>query len=197
VTAARSVAVDPHSVRQVARGRAVSGLARANAELYRQLYQQALDQTRVRLAGRPARQAHQLASRLARADLQARLPEQYAARYQAELASIQPFAPVAAGVVDRRSAAVARVRALVWLAEQYPDLARQRFQAEATRLPLDPADRSPARRRALAWVRALDGLRGAYPEHFQHRYCYELARQADQAAAMTQERDLGREDGDA
>lgn len=159
----------------------MSGLARAYAELYRQLYEQALDQARVQLAGRPAREAHQRASRLARAELQARLPEEYAARYQAELASIQPIEPMAAGVVDRRSAAVARVRALVWLADQYPDLARHRFQAEATRLPFDPPDRAPARRWALAWVRALDGLRGAYPEQFQHRYRYELARQADQA----------------
>jgi hypothetical protein len=61
MTAGRSVAVDPHSVRQVARGRAVSGLARAYAELYRQLYEQALDQARVQLAGRPAREAHQRA----------------------------------------------------------------------------------------------------------------------------------------
>lgn len=181
MTAGRSVAVDPHSVRQLARGRAASGLARAYAELYRQLYEQALDQARVQLAGRPARDAHQRASRLARAELQARLPEEYAARYQAELASIQPIEPVAAGVVDRRSAAVARVRALMWLADQYPDLARQRFQTEATRLPFDPPDRAPARRWALACVRALDGLRGAYPEQFQHRYRYELARQADQA----------------
>lgn len=181
MTATRSASVDPHSVRQVARGRAMSGLARAYAELYRHLYQQALDQARISLAGRPARQAHQRASRLARAELQARLPEQYAARYQAELASIQPIEPVAAGVVDRRGAAVARVRALVWLAEQYPDLTRQRFQAEATRLPLDPADRAPARRRALAWIRALEGLRAAYPEQFQARYTVELARQVDQA----------------
>jgi hypothetical protein len=181
MTAVRLVAVDPHSVRQVARARAVSGLARAYAELYRELYQQALDQARVVLAGRPARQAHQRANRLARAELQSRFPDEYAARYRAELASIQPIEPVAAGVVDRRSSAVARLRALVWLADQYPDLARQRFQAEATRLPFDPADRAPARRRALAWVRALDGLRGAYPEQFQHRYSYELARQTDQA----------------
>ena len=41
MTAGRSVAVDPHSVRQVARGRAVSGLARAYAVLYRLLYEQA------------------------------------------------------------------------------------------------------------------------------------------------------------
>jgi hypothetical protein len=182
MTVARSVAVDPHSVRQVARGRAVAGLARAYPELYRGLYQQALDQARVSLAGRPARQAHQQASRLARSRLQALLPEEYAAHYQAELAAIQPIEPPAAGVVDRRSAAVARVRALVWLANQYPDLARRRLQAEQARVPLAPADRAPARRLALAWVRALDGLRAAYPEQFQARYSAELARQVDQAA---------------
>jgi hypothetical protein len=178
MTATRPVAVDPHSVRQVARGRAVAGLARAYPELYRELYQQELGQARLQLA---ARQAHQRASRLARAELQGRLPDEYAARYQAELAAIQPIEPVAAGVVDRRSAAVARLRALVWLASQYPDLAHQRLQAEQARLPLAPADRVPARRRALAWVRALDGLRGAYPEQFQVRYTVELARQVDKA----------------
>jgi hypothetical protein len=182
MTAARSVAVDPHSVRQVARGRAVSGLAHAHPELYRELYEQALDQARVELAGRPARQAHQQASRLARAGLRTRLPEEYAARYQAELAVIQPIEPVTIEVIDRRSAAAARVRALLWLAEQYPDLARQHLQAEQARLPLAPADRAPARRRALAWVRALDGMRAVYPEQFQARYSAELARRVDQAA---------------
>jgi hypothetical protein len=171
------VAVDPHSVRQAARARAVAGLARAYPELYRQLYQQALAQARLTLEARPA---HQQASRQARVELKARLPEEYAARYQAELTLIQPIAPPAADVVDRRGAAVARLRALVWLADQYPDLARQRLQAEQTRLPLNPADRVPRRRRALAWVRALDGLRGAYPEQFQARYLMELAGQVDQ-----------------
>jgi hypothetical protein len=85
MSAARPVAVDPHSVRQVARGRAVAWLAGAYPELYRELYQQALDQARVELAGRPARQAHQQASRLARAELRARFAEEYAARYQAVL----------------------------------------------------------------------------------------------------------------
>jgi hypothetical protein len=177
MTAARPVAVDPHSVRQVARARAVAGLARAYPELYRELYQQALGQARQTLDARPA---HQQASRQARIKLKARLPEEYAAHYQAELAAIQPVEPPAAGVVDRQSAAVARLRALVWLAEQYPDLARQRLQAEHNRLPLALADRVPERRQALAWVRALDGLRGAYPEQFQARYLIELAGQVDQ-----------------
>jgi hypothetical protein len=180
MTAARLVAVDPHSVRQVARGRAVAGLARTHPDLYRELYQQELDQARVELAGRPARQAHQQAGRLARAELQRRLPEEYAARYQAELAAIQPIDPQAVGEVDRQGAAMARVRALIWLATQYPDLARQRLQAEQARVPLAPADRVPARRQSLAWVRALDGLRAVYPEQFQARYTAELARQAGQ-----------------
>jgi hypothetical protein len=176
MTAARSVAVDPHSVRQVARARAVAGLARTYAGLYRELYQQALGQARETFAARPA---HQQASRQARIELKARLPEEYAARYQAELTLIQPIEPPAAGVIDRRTAAVARLRALVWLADQYPDLTRQRLHAERARLPIDPADRVPGRRRALAWVRALDGLRAVYPEQFQARYLIELAHQVD------------------
>jgi crotonobetainyl-CoA:carnitine CoA-transferase CaiB-like acyl-CoA transferase len=177
MTAARPVAVDPHSVRQVARARAVAGLARAYPELYRELYQQALGQARLTL---DARLAHQQASRHARIKLKARLPEEYAARYQAELTLIQPIEPLPAGIVDRQSAALARLRALVWLADQYPDLARKRLQVEHNRLPLAPADRVPERRHALAWVRALDGLRGAYPEQFQARYLIELAGQVVQ-----------------
>jgi hypothetical protein len=83
-------------------------------------------------------------------------------------------------MVDRHSATVARLRALVWLAEQYPNLARQRLQAEQARLPAAPVDRTPERCRALAWMRALDGLRGVYPEQFQARYLLELAGQVDQ-----------------
>jgi hypothetical protein len=177
MSAARPVAVDPHSVRQAARARAVAGLARAYPELYRELYRQALGQARETLAARPA---HQQASRQARIQLKNRLPEEYAARYQAELALIQPIEPPAAGMVDRRSAAVARLRALVWLADQYPDLACQRLLAEQARLPAALVDRTPERCRALAWVRALDGLRGVYPEQFQARYLMELAGQIDQ-----------------
>jgi hypothetical protein len=176
MTAARLVAVDPQSVRQAARARAVAGLARTYPELYRELYQQALDQARLTLDARPA---HQQASRQARIELKARLPEEYATRYQAELTLIQPIEPPAVEQVDRHSAAVARLRALVWLADQYPDLASQRLQAEQARLPAALGDRTPERRRALAWVRALDGLRGVYPEQFQSRYLMELAGQVD------------------
>jgi len=133
---------------------------------------------------RPARQAHQQASRHARIGLKARLPEEYATRYATELAAIQPVEPPAAEAVNRQRAAVARLRALVSLAEQYPDLARQRLQTEQAWLPLDLADRFPERRRALAWVRTLDGLRAAYPEQFQARYLVELAGQVDQGPPL-------------
>jgi hypothetical protein len=177
MTAARSAWTDPHSVRQAAWARAVAGLARAYPELYRELYQQALDQARLTLDARPA---HQQASRQARLQLKARLPEEYTARYQTELTAIQPVEPPPAGLVDRHSAALARLRALVWLAEQYPDLAGQRLLAEQARLPAAPADRTPERCRALAWLRALEGLRAVYPEQFQARYLLELADQVDQ-----------------
>jgi hypothetical protein len=67
---------------------------------------------------------------------------------------------------------------LLWLADRHPDQTRARFQAEAARLPLRAADRAPGRRRALAWVRALEGLRCLFPEEFQARYAHELARHA-------------------
>jgi hypothetical protein len=117
----------------------------------------------------------------ARADLQAVFRDQYQARFEAELAALQPDQPqVEVGRVERPAAARARLRALLWLADQHPDLTRERFQAEAARLPLRPADRVPGRRRALAWVRALEGLRGAYPEPFERRYRHELAREGAQ-----------------
>jgi hypothetical protein len=172
------VAAAEHTVRQRARNRAVAGLARAYPDQYRQSYQQALAQAGTQSPGLTVRQVHQQASRKAHAALQTRHPEEYAARYQAELAAIQPVDPTEVGEVDREEAARARVRALVWLARLHPDLAGRRFQAEAGRLPLHPADRTPKRHRTLATVRALEGLRGLFPEDFQARYTLELARQA-------------------
>jgi hypothetical protein len=127
---------------------------------------------------RPGGARERAASR-ARADLQALFPDEFAARVQAEMAALQPDEPsVEVGRVERPVAARARLRALLCLADQHPDQTRTRFQAEAARLPLRPADHAPRRRRALAWVRALEGLRGAYPELFQARYTHELARHA-------------------
>jgi hypothetical protein len=164
----------------LAQGRAASWLARSHPEDYRACYAQALDRVRARSPRLSSRQAHQRASRQAHADLQACFRDEYSARIEAELAALQPAELVDVGRVERPVAARARLRALLWLADQHPDLARQRFAAEAARLPLRTTDRAPGRRRALAWVRALDGLRSAFPELFQTRYAHELARHADQ-----------------
>jgi hypothetical protein len=169
-----------HTVRQRARNRAADWLARAYPEKYQDRYQQALEQVHAQAPELPSWRARERAGRQARAALQARYPEEYAARYRAELATIQPDKPAEVGIVAPHDATRARLRALVWLADQHPDLAGRRFQAEAGRLPLRPADRTPARHRTLATVRALDGLRAAFPEQFQSRYTHELARQAGQ-----------------
>jgi hypothetical protein len=170
-----------HRVRTLAKQRAASWLARAHLEAYRECYAQALERVHAQAPGLPSWRVRQRAAGQARADLQALFPDQYQARYEAELAELQPDEPaVEVGRVEPPVAARARLRALLWLADRHPDQTRARFQAEAARLPLDPADRSPGRRRALAWVRTLDGLRSAYPELFQARYAHELARHASQ-----------------
>jgi len=187
VTAARSIPADPagakerQRLRALAQGRAAAWLARGHAEEYQECYTQALERVRAQAPRLPAWRARERAVRQARGDLQALFPDQYQARFQAELAALQPAEPVAeVGRMERPVAAAARLRALLWLADQHPDLTRQRFAAEAVRLPLRPADRAPARRRALAWARTLDGLRGAFPELFEARYAHELARRAGQ-----------------
>jgi hypothetical protein len=184
VTAARSVPADPHGrrerhrVRAVAKQRAAAWLARAHPEEYRACYAVALDRVRAQAPGLPSWRARERAGNHARADLQAVFRDEYQARYEAEMAELEPDEPaVEVGRVEPPVAARARLRALLWLADRHPDQARARFQAEAARLPLRPADRSPGRRRALAWVRTLDGLRSAYPELFEARYAHELARQ--------------------
>ena len=185
---ARSAPADPaayrerHRVRSLAKRRAAAWLARTHPAEYQACYAQALDQVRAKAPELAAWRARERAERHALADLQALFGEEYAACLQRELAALQPDEPAVVEVrrVERPAAARARLRALLWLAGQHPDQARQRFQAEAARLPLRPADRVPGRRRALAWVRALDGLRGAYPELFEARYAAELARQVDQ-----------------
>jgi hypothetical protein len=186
VTAARSVPADPHAarerhrVRSLAQRRAASWLARVHDEEYQECYAQAEERVRAQAPGLPSWRVRQRASSQAHADLQALFRDEYQARFEAELAALQPDEPVEVGRVERPVAAEARLRALLWLADQHPDQTRARFAAEAARLPLRPADRAPRRRRALAWVRTLDGLRGAFPELFQARYAAELARHAGQ-----------------
>jgi hypothetical protein len=186
VTAARSVPADPTAtkerqrLRARAQGQAASWLAGEHAEEYQACYAQAEERIRAQAPGLPSWRVRQRASSQAHADLQALFRDEYQARLEAELAALRPDEPVEVGRVERPVAARARLRALLWLADQHPDQTRARFAAEAARLPLRPADRAPGRRRALAWVRTLDGLRGAFPELFEARYARELACQAGQ-----------------
>lgn len=69
-------------------------------------------------------------------------------------------------LTQQRTHTTARLRAVVWLADRYPDT--------AARLPLNPADRTP-RRRPLAWASTLDRLRRLHPDDFHTRYQAELA----------------------
>jgi hypothetical protein len=71
--------------------------------------------------------------------------------------------------------AAARLRALLWLADRHPDTTNEVYQEQAARLPLDPADRTPQRRRALAWAATLDRLARLHPADFEARYQAQLA----------------------
>jgi hypothetical protein len=185
VSGARQAPADPAAAkarahaRTLAHDRAAAWLARAHPEEYRDCYQQALTQLRASAPGLPSHQAHQRASRQARADLRAVFHDEYAARFDAELAALQPPEDEQdlVGATDGRAGARARLRALLWLAAQHPDLTGQLYRAEAARLPLNPSDRVPRRRRALAWARALEGLRRSRPEQFLRRYRRELAKE--------------------
>jgi hypothetical protein len=112
-----------------------------------------------------------------------RYPNEYEQRYAAELARAhtevqdeepddqQPVRPAVRvpywqqrnPTAEQHAHATAQRRALLWLAKLYPDTTTQLYQAQAARLPLNPADRTPTRRRALAWAAALDRLRRLHP----------------------------------
>jgi hypothetical protein len=64
----------------------------------------------------------------------------------------------------------ARLRALLCLANHYPDTTAAIYQAQAGRLPLNPVDHTPTRRRALAWANTLDRLGRRHPDDFESRY---------------------------
>ena len=72
--------------------------------------------------------------------------------------------------------ATARLRALLWLANHYPDTTAAIYQAQAGRLPLNPVDRTQTRRRALAWAKTLDRLGRLHPDDFKSRCRTELTR---------------------
>lgn len=132
--------------------------------------------------------------------LQRRYREDYRRRYTVELARAhaedqadqeQATQPATARVpywqqrdaLAQRSAranATARLRALLWLADRYPDATAAVYQDQAVRLPLNPADRTPERGRALAWAATLDRLARLHPSDFEARYRAELARTAEE-----------------
>jgi hypothetical protein len=130
-------------------------------------------------------------------ELQRQHPDDYRRRYEAELARAyaeldqaaaraeQPAPPEPhvpywqhRDALAQRSAhanATARLRALLWLTERHPDTTAEVYQDQAARLPLNPADRTPERRRALAWAATLDRLARLHPADFEARYQMELS----------------------
>jgi hypothetical protein len=181
--------------RHLATGRARTWLAAQHPELYQELYEQHITQAR---ADDPYAQPVAVRNRArsrALGNLQRRYPDEYEQRYAAELARAhtevqdeepddqQPVRPAVRvpywqqrdPTAEQHAHATAQRRALLWLAKLYPDTTTQLYQAQAARLPLNPADRTPTRRRALAWAAALDRLRRLHPDDFHARYKTELA----------------------
>jgi hypothetical protein len=158
---AKARAQDPQgsatAVRNRARSRALGELQRSHREQYRERYEA------------------ELARALAQLDQQAQHAQEAAAR------PAEPRVPywLERDAVAQRHAhanTTARLRALIWLSERHPDTTAAVYQAQAARLPLNPADRTPERRRALAWAATLDRLARLHPADFEARYQAELAR---------------------
>ncbi len=146
------------TVRDRARGRALGELQRSYRDDYRQRY------------------AVELARAHDEIDQQAQEEQEAAAR------PAEPHVPYwherdALAQRHAHANAAARLRALLWLAERHSDSTAEVYRAQAARLPLNPADRTPERRRALAWAATLDRLARLHPSDFEARYRAELARQ--------------------
>jgi uncharacterized Zn finger protein (UPF0148 family) len=144
------------TVRDRARSRALGELQRAHPDQYQQRYAVELDRA------------------LAELDQEQASQEQAAARPAA------PRVPYwqQRDALARRQAhanAAARLRALLWLAQRHPDTTEEVYREQAARLPLNPADRTPERRRALAWAATLDRLARLHPADFEARYQAELS----------------------
>jgi hypothetical protein len=185
--------------RHLAEGRARTWLATLHREAYASLYADHVARAR---AQDPAGSATAVRNR-ALGELQRRYRDQYRQRYAAELAralaqldqqaaqeqqaSAQPAEPRVPYWLERdalaqqqaHANATARLRALLWLTERHPDTTNEVYRAQAARLPLNPADRTPERRRALAWAATLDRLARLHPSDFEARYRAELARTAE------------------
>jgi ribosomal protein L37AE/L43A len=188
--------------RYVAAGRARTWLAGVHAEAYGNLYAEHVARARAQDPEGSSMAVRNRARSRALGELQRRHYGDYRQRYEAELARAQaavdqqaakgqagsrpaePRVPYwqqrhdfqrAHAVAEQRAHAAARLRALLWLADRYPDTTAAVFRAQAARLPLNPADRTPAGRRALAWAATLDRLARLHPAAFQARYGAELA----------------------
>ncbi len=166
-----------------ARKRAQRWLARQHPDRWAERYWARKRQARAELPDGPPRRAQSRAWSRALADMQAEFPQEYAARYQVELAAyreqhgyVQPFAELSEKV-DRRVLTRARAAALEALAGEYPEQTERLVGPVLAGLPADASEGT----RAAARLLGLDRLRVTHPRRFQARYAAELARHAGHA----------------
>jgi hypothetical protein len=185
----------------LAYGRARTWLAEQHPKLYRDLYEQHVAQARAQDPAALATTIRNRARSRTLGELARRFEHDYRQRHAAELARADDELAQAAATVEEpappecqvpywqqrdalaqrsaRANATARLRALLWLADRYPDATAALYQDQAVRLPLNPANRTPERRRALAWAATLDRLGRLHPAEFEARYRTELAGMAE------------------
>ena len=180
-----------------AEGRARHWLRAQHPEQYANLYADHLAKTRAQDPNESAAVVRDRARSRALSELQRSYRDQYRHRYEAELARAHaeldqqaeqeceaaarpaeakvPYWQERDALAQRQAHANARLRALLWLADRHPDTTNEVYQEQAARLPLNPADRTPQRRRALAWAATLDRLARLHPADFEARYQAQLA----------------------
>jgi hypothetical protein len=156
--------------RILAYGRARTWMAEQHQDLYAEVYERQVAQARAQDPDASTTKIRNRARSRTLGELARQFPGDYRQRYAAELARAHaelaqaairaerpapptphvPYWQERDAVAKLRSHDAARVRALLWLARLYPDTTARLYQAQAARLPLNPADRTPTRRRALA-----------------------------------------------
>jgi hypothetical protein len=157
---ARARAQDPQgsatAVRNRARSRTLGELQRSHPDQYRERYQAELARAHAQL-DRQAAKEREAAARPAEPRVPYWLERDVLAQQQAH------------------ANAAARLRALLWLADRHPDTTEAVHREQVAKLPLNPADRTPQRRSALAWAATLDRLARLHPADFEVRYKAELS----------------------
>jgi hypothetical protein len=185
--------------RSWAEGRARHWLRAQHPEQYANLYADHLAKARAEDPAGSAATVRDRARARALGELQRSYHDDYRQRYEAELVSAhaeldqqatqqqeqaarpaEPHVPYwhqrdALAQQRAHANAAARLRALLWLAERHPDTTAAVYREQAARLPLNPADRTPERRRALARAATLDRLARLHPADFEARYQAELS----------------------